>query len=121
MNVTGSQSDVLARLMDVASLRHKVIANNVANVNTPGYRERDVTFEDALRRQLDRGVPAAVATERVLPKIAEGAGGAERTDGNNVDIDQEMSALTKNTLLYRVFAQVLTAQIGQMRSAITGR
>ena len=42
-------------------------------------------------------------------------------DGNNVDIDLEMGRLQKNTLLYRVYTQILAVQLGQMRSAIGGR
>lgn len=122
MDVTSSQIDVLSRLLDVASLRHSVIAQNVANVNTPAYRQRELSFEDNLLRALERADPAAVTSAvRSQPQVIEGVGGADRTDGNNVDIDQEMAALTKNTLLYRVFGQVLAAQLGQLRSAIVGQ
>ena len=122
MDVTGSQVDVLARLLDVASLRHGVIAQNVANINTPAYRQQEVGFEDKLRRALERGDPAAVASAlRAEPQVGEGVGGADRLDGNNVDIDQEMGALTKNTLLYRLYGQVLASQLGQLRSAIVGQ
>lgn len=122
MDVTSSQIAVLSRLLDVASLRHSVIAQNVANVNTPAYRQRELSFEDDLLRALERADPAAVTSAlRSQPQVIEGVGGADRTDGNNVDIDQEMAALTKNTLLYRVFGQVLASQLGQLRSAIVGQ
>lgn len=121
MNVTGSQVDVLARLLDVASMRHSVIAQNVSNINTPGYREQEVSFEDALLRHLQSGESTAKSFQGVNPQVVAGQGGAERTDGNNVDIDQEMAALTKNTLLYRTYAEVLGTQLTQMRLAIAGR
>ena len=61
------------------------------------------------------------AAEQVQPQIVESADGPERADGNNVDIDVEMAALSKNTLLYRTFAQILSAHLAIQRSAITGQ
>ena len=117
MNVTDSQFDMLSRLLNVASLRHQVIAQNVANVNTPGYRQRDVSFEDTFLRQLDTNDPRGTAA---APRVIEGSGGAERIDGNNVDIDMEIGRLQKNTLLHNAFVQILAGNIATMRSAITG-
>ena len=50
MNVTPAQFDILAQLLDVSELRHRVLSQNIANVNTPGYHRLDVSFEDALAR-----------------------------------------------------------------------
>ncbi len=55
MTVTTCQIELLSKLLDVASMRHQVIAQNVANVNTPGYHGLDVSFEDAFARQLRSG------------------------------------------------------------------
>ncbi len=122
MNPTSSNFDLMARLLDVASLRHKVIAQNVANVNTPGYHALDLSFEDSFAR---RGSPrigeSAAAGTLVQPAIVEGVGGAERADGNNVDIDVEMAQLEKNTLIYRTFMQLLASDIATRRTAITGQ
>jgi flagellar basal-body rod protein FlgB len=96
-----------------------VIAQNVANVNTPGYRRRDVSFEDALARQLSR--PGTGQISEVKPQIIQAVSGYERQDGNNVDVDAEMGRLQKNTLLFSVYSQVLAAKMAAMRAAITGR
>ena len=98
-------------------LRHQVIAQNVANVNTPGYHRLDVAFEDQLKEVMHAGGSPL----KVQPRVVAGTGGTERPDGNNVDIDQEMGELTKNALLFNAFSQLLTSRIGQMRSAISGR
>jgi flagellar basal-body rod protein FlgB len=119
MTVTSSQIELLSRLLDVANLRHEVIARNVANVNTPGYRQSDVQFEEAFSHALAAGKETAAL--QVEPKIVAGTGGMERADGNNVDIDMEMGRLNKNSLLYKVYAQILALQMNQMRSAISGR
>jgi flagellar basal-body rod protein FlgB len=111
--------ELLARLLDVASLRHKVIAQNVANVNTPGYHQLDVKFEEAFARALRDGESAALA--KAKPEVVENNEGPERADGNNVDIDTEMGDLEKNTLLYRTFVQILSIHTAAQRSAIVGR
>ena len=119
MNPIPSNIDVLSRLLDVASLRHRVVAHNIANVNTPGYHELDVSFENAFARAVDRGnLDKAL---QVRAGVGTADGGPERADGNNVDIDFEMARLNKNTLLYRVYTQVLAGYIAQARSAVTGR
>jgi flagellar basal-body rod protein FlgB len=119
MNITGFQVDVLARLLDVASLRQSVIAQNVANMNTPGYRRLDVSFEEAFSRSLAAGQNGQAL--QVTPKVVEAGGGIERPDGGNVDVDGEMGGLTKNQTLYNTYAQILALQLAEMRSAISGQ
>lgn len=102
--------DHLQTLLDAGSLRHKVIAQNVANVNTPGYKRLEVKFADELGR----------ATGDAKPQVVEGVG-PERVDGNTVDIDREMNDLTKNALLYQAVMQVLANRMSALRSAVAGR
>ncbi len=85
MDGTPSLSDILPRLVEATNLRHRVLAMNVANVNTPGFKRLDVQFEGELERHLREGggKPADVR-----PRVVEGGGGAPRADGNNVDIDR---------------------------------
>ncbi len=119
MKVTSSQMDTLARLLDIADLRHRVIAENVANVNTPGYHAMTVSFEDSFQQALKRRDGRAL---QVQPRIVEGDETLQtRLDGNTVDIDMEMAQLAKNSILYRTYTQILTHQVGLMRSAIIGR
>lgn len=119
MNVIPSQVGLLSKLLDVASLRHRVIAQNVANVNTPGYRRLEVSFEQELAQQVARQDEAG--TVRLTPQVIEAGDGRQRADGNNVDIDAEMGRLNKNTLLYNVYSQILASKIAAMRTAISGR
>jgi flagellar basal-body rod protein FlgB len=118
MNVTDGSFDFLAHLLDAASLRHQVVAQNMANVNTPGYHALDVSFEEAFKRSLAQGGETAAAG--VSGKVVERKGGAERADGNNVDIDAELGRLQKNALLYNAYSQILASRIASMRSAISG-
>ncbi|MCS7166761.1 MAG: flagellar basal body rod protein FlgB [Gemmatales bacterium] len=116
------QGELLCRLLEACSLRHKVIAQNVANVNTPGYQRLVVRFEEELAEQLRRESskhdPGPVA---VRPWIVGDATNPPRADGNTVDIAQELGLLMKNSLLYQTYVQILALRLGQLRSAITGR
>lgn len=119
MNLNIPQSGLLERMMDVAQLRHRLIARNLANVNTPGYHRLDVSFEDAFSHALGRqGETAAL---HVTPRVVEGRGDTARQDGNTVDLDKELANLNKNSLTFNMAAQMLVSRIGMMRSAIVGR
>lgn len=109
---------LLTPLLDAATLRHRVIAQNVANVNTPGYRRRAVEFEADLAKALATPDPHAV--QRVKPRVVI-ADGPERVDGNTVDIDQEMNSLSKNALIYQAAAQIIASRIAALRAAVAGR
>jgi flagellar basal-body rod protein FlgB len=109
---------VLARLMDAAALRHRVLAQNVANVNTPGYTRREVAFEADLAKAL--AAPGADATA-VEPTVTTDESAPARADGNNVDVDKEMGAISKNALLYQAAAQIVASRVASLRAAITGR
>jgi flagellar basal-body rod protein FlgB len=112
-----TRTDLLARVLDTAATRHKVIAHNVANVNTPGYERLEVTFEDELAKVLAGGGDPS----SVKPAVVVDDSAPARADGNTVDIDVEMGQLTKNALLYQAASTILTSRLGTLRSAITGR
>lgn len=117
---TDAQIPFIARILDVSHMRHAVIAQNMANVNTPGYVRHEVLFEEALTRALASSKDPAIAPS-VEPKIVTAPGGPTRQDGNNVDMDMEVGQLNKNSLIYKVYTQVLATRLAQWRSAISGR
>lgn len=119
MGVTPSQFDLLAKMVDVANLRHKVLAQNVANVNTPGYRRLDVQFDEALADQLAKH--GSRGLENLSPAIVEDDTSPARLDGNNVTIDAEMMRLNKNTLLNNTYLQILATKMAMLRRATEGR
>ena len=111
-----AQLQLLHRLMDASEIRHRVLSQNVANVNTPGYHRLDVEFEELLAQEL-QGSGSSTAGGTV-PQVVETTGLPQRADGNNVDIDQEIGQLNKNSLLYQTYAQLLASNLGMMRRAI---
>lgn len=114
-----SQFDLLAKLSDVTQLRQQVLAQNVANVNTPGYRRLDVQFEEVMAEQLSRR--ANSHTDSLRASVVEDEITPARLDGNNVEIDLEMMRLNKNTLLGNTYLQLLATKLAMMKRAVSGR
>jgi flagellar basal-body rod protein FlgB len=110
---------LLSQVLDASALWHRVIAQNVANVNTPGYRRLAVEFESDLARALAVSDGTGGAPH-VRPRVVVDDG-PERADGNTVDIDREMNDLSRNALLYEAAAQIITHRVASQRSAISGR
>ncbi|MCA9212366.1 MAG: flagellar basal body rod protein FlgB [Planctomycetales bacterium] len=119
MNITNGNFGLLARLMDASAIRQEVIAANIANVNTPGFKRKEVTFEQQLAQLLESDTD--VSDSDLRPTIITSTGMSEREDGNSVDIDLEVGALSKNSVLFETYAQLMATKIGMMRSAISGR
>lgn len=117
MQSLNPQFDLLGRLVAATDMRHRVISQNLANVNTPNYRRMDVEFERQLAEELSaRHAPAELAQ----PTICHTPGLAVRNDGNNVDMDHEIGQLNKNALLQQMYLQLLGTEMNQMRLAIQG-
>ncbi len=110
------ETSVLTQVMDAAAIRHSVLSQNIANVNTPGYKRLDVAFEDALGEHLKRGDLTGLA--HLKPRIFEEQNLPARHDGNNVDVDQEVGQLGKNALLYETYTQLMGAHLASMQRAI---
>jgi len=104
------------RALDFRSMRQKMISGNIANVDTPYYRARDIRFEDLLAREAGRLTPHAPRLEmartnakHLEPMDAQSNRKAEiffrgahptRNDGNNVDIDVETTEMSKNAIMF---------------------
>lgn len=119
--ITGTDKSInmLEKMLDVSAIKHKVIANNIANINTPGYKRMEVSFADQLEKVVKNTSMNKFDTLQPKIVIAE-KGGDEtvRNDGNNVDMDKEISALMKNTLSYSVFSQLFAKKMELVKTAI---
>ena len=108
---------LLEKALDVCALRHKVVANNIANVDTPGFKASRVIFEEKLKRALKESLlPSEL--QKIRPELVRDEESSLREDLNNVDIEKEMVRLSENTLRYNIYAQLLTAKLGILRAAI---
>lgn len=122
---------VLETGMDAASLRQSVIANNLANIDTPGFKASDVQFENLLAQSLQDGSSLPLATDNprqigtpdasdVQPQVVTDNSTSMRSDGNNVDMDQEMTEVAKNNIYYDALTTQLSSQLGILRMVIEG-
>jgi flagellar basal-body rod protein FlgB len=105
----------LERALSGSSLRQQAIAQNLANVNTPGYRRQDVDFASALHAAWDQGTPKV---ESVDPTVQTDQSAVMRADGSSVDIDTEAAAQAKNGLQYEAISAVIKSRTSILRSAI---
>ena len=116
---------IAARLLDGAVIRHEAIATNIANAETPGFRRIDLSpdFARTLRAQIATGKSTAVAELRTLrPTLAEDPHArSERADGNNVEIESELMAMSRNHVNHEFLTEMLTRHIKGLKMAITGR
>jgi len=111
------RNDLLMRLMSATSLRAKVLAGNVANQNVPGYKRQVVEFENLISQELQRGRPNL---DKIEPQIITDTQSPARADGNNVFMEDEVSAMKENRMLYELYASILTNRLSLMRRAIEG-
>jgi flagellar basal-body rod protein FlgB len=107
----------LGRLMDVAVLRARVHAGNLANQDTPGYKAKAVAFEDAFRAALDAGDQNAAAG--IAPEVYEPRATASDNDGNDVSGEREVMALAQNQMLYNAYVGMMRGQQRLLMTAIT--
>ena len=98
----------LERYMDLLSARQKLVASNVANADTPGYRTQDIDFQSEFVNAM--GGPPRVSEVNDLPV---------KNDGNNVSLDREARLLAENALRFQVASQLMKPQIRAVRSAIS--
>jgi flagellar basal-body rod protein FlgB len=114
----------LERALDQSAFRHRVLATNVANVDTPGYHTRDVpTFageiEQAMAGPSDEDASALPAMT-LTPVAHEVRGLMERPDGNNVSVERESLLLAENQLRFQAAAAVLKSEFHRLALAISG-
>ena len=114
-------SAALAKSLDAAGLRHRVIADNIANVETPGFTRSDVQFDEQLRQALSAGDPenAMRRVKSIEPQVELDTLSPTNPNGSNVNIDREMAELTKNDLQYETLVQLLNLKGSMIRAAIT--
>ena len=123
---------VHAAALKLRSQRTEVLAANLANADTPGYRARDVDFKHALAAASGQGggvhlattraghIGAATANGSPAPELKYRVPLAPALDGNTVDMDAERGQFADNTVRYEAALRVLSAQIKTMLAAVQG-
>lgn len=125
--------NLLQKALDASSLRQQVISNNISNAETPGYKTKQVVFEDILKKHLSNqtnfegnrtdGRHLVIGKSSVIPSasIVENTNSVMQNNGNNVDIDEEMTNMGKNSLWYYTLTEQINSEFQQLSIAIKGR
>lgn len=117
--------NVLDKAADASWLRNEVIANNIANVNTPGYKRKDVQFEAYLQSALsgDGSLDRRVANTRLSTLegniYTDNENLSYRLDGNNVNIDTENSNLADNQIRYYALLDSMTQEFNRIKTVLS--
>lgn len=128
--------DFLAKSLDTRTVAHKAFANNLANVNTPGFKGTHVAFKDQLMRayreesdtlplkttfgqHISNGVPFTL--DDVRAQLIVDPLTSMRPDGNNVDIDQQMANMAQNTMEINALTRLVSDKMRGIRQVIEGR
>lgn len=98
----------LEHYMDLLSTRQKLVAANIANADTPGYKTKDIDFQFEYLSQIQNGSPNVVEVEGLTGK----------NDGNNVSLDRESRMLAENAIRFSAASNLLRSQVRAVRNAI---
>ena len=134
VNLFSGTVSTLSRSLDLRARKHEMILNNVANADTPNYKPFAMNVEEALQKDT-QGVASTGLKQtdkqhlpgpQIIDDPSTMAGFAAddpllfRGDRNGVDIDREMTALAKNSLLYKASAQLVASKFKGLKHVITG-
>ncbi|OGQ01661.1 MAG: flagellar basal-body rod protein FlgB [Deltaproteobacteria bacterium RBG_19FT_COMBO_58_16] len=136
-SIFNSTINLLENTLDLRASRHRLLQSNIANQETPGYRAKDINFEQELKRVSSPAgaAPEAfpgtgmngrtnsahipVITERgMAPRVIERSSGIEGFDSNSVGVEGEMVKLSENTLKYNISAKMLKGRLNMIMTAI---
>ena len=127
----------LQSALNAGQLRQQVYSNNIANANTPGYKRQTVVFEPYLQAALSASgmssssqipmltnsssdLSASANVASVQPQVVADNSTSTSSNGNNVNLDSEMSLLAENQIQYAAVVQEINNQFTTLRTAITG-
>lgn len=121
--------DLFKKVLDASWLKNTTISDNIANVNTPGYKRKVVEFDSLLKNYLDQGSNRMATTDEKHFRIHNQSNSLEptintvedtsfRKDQNNVNVDVEMTEFSKNLIKYNAMTQQVTGELKRIRMAI---
>ena len=115
--------ELLQKKMDAVWMRQQVIADNIANASTPGYKSKSLEFESLLEKRLsvtgmsDESIRQAL--DQIQPTVVRQEGTTAKQDGNNVDEDKESVEMARALIEYNYLCNSLSSQINRMKYVVT--
>ncbi len=118
--------NILSKAADATWTRGKLLANNLSNVSTPGYKRQDIEFQSYLANALQQGAGtldkkvAGVDLESIQPTIyTDNTNLSYRLDGNNVDIDTESANVAENQITNQALLEAMTQEFSRIKTALS--
>ncbi len=112
--------------LDGLSFKQGVISNNIANIDTPGYRAQEIDFDNVMKRALlntgtmniarTHSNHLGVTSGKSIFRAQEAPGGTARADGNNVDIDNELLEMSVTGIQYQAVSQELSKKLSLLKT-----
>ncbi|MBW2649213.1 MAG: flagellar basal body rod protein FlgB [Deltaproteobacteria bacterium] len=119
----GKTIEMLSAVLDFRSERHKVIASNIANIDTPNYRPKDIVFKEELEAIIGNGTGITMARTREK-HLSERSNPVDRAgfevvdSGERVDLDSEMAKLTENNLMHNLTVELLARKFRGLNTVL---
>lgn len=117
----GKTIGLLSNMLDYHGERHKVIASNIANMDTPGYKPKDLSFDKTLMETMPGGNQPPMSRTQVnhlQPAAGKGRHYKTVTTGETVNIDRTMTDLAENNLKYNLTAELLQRKFSGLNSVL---
>ncbi len=125
------KSSILEKSLNASWERNDIISQNLANIDTPKYKRKDIAFEEFLNESMGRtnlegnltdkrhiAINSRDADTVELTLIEDNSDTSMRIDGNNVDVDSEMANLAKNTIKYNALVQMINSNYSKIKNVI---
>ncbi len=125
--IFGNSIPLMKKSLDYLWSRQTVISNNIAHVDTPGYKAGVVTFEEQFKRELDVALESN-DFDKIRETLESGnimqieqKDDEAKADGNNVNMDVEQMEMTRTAMQYQFVAQSITDDLTRLRTVIKGQ
>ncbi|MCK5072380.1 MAG: flagellar basal body rod protein FlgB [Bacteriovoracaceae bacterium] len=132
MKIGDKTIQALRASLNLRQMRQEIIASNIANAETPGYKAKRIDFEEALARALDIDGQQTLKVnderhfnvggggfDNLQPEVYEDANGVVNENGNTVDRERELSLMLENNILYNASVQLLNKKLGMLKYAVS--
>ncbi|HAM79385.1 flagellar basal body rod protein FlgB [Ornithinibacillus bavariensis] len=129
MELFGGTINTLQQSLNYASVKNQAITSNIANVDTPNYKARDVVFKDILQNEISNSITAKRTHPKHIPfsnesnqpyKIVVNQDTTYNHNGNNVDIDKQMAELAQNQIYYQSLIERINGKFNSLQTVIKG-
>lgn len=116
---SNSSISQLQRALDMTSMSQNLTSQNIANADTPNYKAKHLVFSNLLKNSMSNQKGSSISNN-LAARVVEDQSTSMQNNGNNVDLDKEMTDLAKNQLQYQTLVELLNSQFSDIKTVIRG-